>query len=550
MALLRRSADCPAMTNALALGIDFGTDSVRALLVDVKTGQELSSAVSHYARWAAGAFCDASSQRFRQHPQDHLDSMQAAVRGALAKAPRDAGMRVCGIGVDTTGSSPLPVAADCTALALSKDFAADPDALCVLWKDHTAVAEAEEINALAHGGTHADYTRWSGGIYSSEWFWSKILHISRVNPRVAKAAHAWVEHCDWVPAVLCGITDPDRIRRSRCAAGHKAMWHAGWGGLPDARFLAALDRRLPALRQRLYDETWTSDTSAGRLGDEWARRFGLPIGVPVAVGAFDAHLGAVGAGAGPYDLAKVMGTSTCDMLMAPPRALGRRPVRGICGQVDGSIMPGMIGLEAGQSAFGDVYAWWRKTLFAGIALAGGRGGDADAILPALTAQAAALPPGAGGLVALDWFNGRRTPDADARARAAIAGLHLGHGPAHIFRALVESTANGARAILERFEDGGVPVKRVLALGGIARKSPLAMQICADVMQRPIAIVASDQCCALGSAIAGATVGGAYRSMAAAQKAMASRIERTVKPAKAQKKAYDALYARYLELGTP
>lgn len=536
------------MTNALALGIDFGTDSVRALLVDVKTGQELSSAVSAYVRWARGDFCDPSSQRFRQHPQDHLDSMQAAVRGALAKAPRGAGLRVCGIGVDTTGSSPLPVAADGTALALTREFASEPDALCVLWKDHTAVAEADEINALAHGGRHPDFTRWSGGIYSSEWFWSKILHITRANPRVAKAAHTWVEHCDWVPAVLCGISHPDRIRRSRCAAGHKAMWHAGWGGLPDARFLAALDRRLPALRERLYDETWTADTSAGRLGGEWSERFGLPAGIPVAVGAFDAHLGAVGAGAGAYDLAKVMGTSTCDMLMCPPAALGRKSVPGICGQVDGSIMPGMIGLEAGQSAFGDVYAWWRRTLHAGVALSGARGGDADAILPGLAAQAERLPPGAGGLVALDWFNGRRTPDANARARAAIAGLHLGHGPAHIFRALVESTANGARAILERFEERGVHVKRVVALGGIARKSPLTMQICADVLQRPIAIVASDQCCALGSAIAGATVGGAHRSMAAAQKAMASRIERTVKPARAQKKAYDALYARYLELG--
>jgi L-ribulokinase len=536
------------MNNALALGIDFGTDSVRALLVDVKTGQEISSAVSNYRRWAKGDFCDAARQQFRQHPQDHLDSMQQAVQGALAKAPKGAALRVCGLGVDTTGSSPLPVGADGRALALTKTFASDPDALCVLWKDHTGADEADEINALAHSGKHTDYTRWSGGIYSSEWFWSKILHVTRANARVAKAAHTWVEHCDWVPAVLCGISDPALIKRSRCAAGHKAMWHAGWDGLPDTRFLNALDKRLGALRGRLYQDTYTADVEAGRLCPEWAGRFGLPVGLPVAVGAFDAHLGAVGAGAGAFELAKVMGTSTCDMLVAPPKAVGRKSVPGICGQVDGSILPGLVGLEAGQSAFGDVYAWWRKTLLAGVALSGAKGGDADRILPALTAQAALLEPGAGGLVALDWFNGRRTPDASARARAAISGLHLGHGPAHIFRALVEATAFGARAISERFAEHGVPVKRVIALGGIARKSPLAMQICADVMQTPIAIVASDQCCALGSAICGAVVGGGYRDMATAQKKMASRIERTVKPNKANRKAYDAIYARYQALG--
>lgn len=532
----------------LALGIDFGTDSVRALLVETTTGQEIASAESAYARWATGAFCDAAQQRFRQHPQDHLDAMRLAVRGALAKAPRGSGQRVCGIGIDTTGSSPLPIAADGTALALTKAFAGDPDALCILWKDHTSVAEADEINTLAHGGQHRDYTAWSGGISNSEWFWAKILHITRTNAKVAKAAHSWVEHCDWIPAVLCGLKDPRLIRRSRCAAGHKAMWHASWQGLPDARFLGAFDGRLATIRERLYVDTYTAGEIAGLVSAEWAEAFGVPVGVPVSVGAFDAHLGAVGAGARPFDLVKVMGTSTCDMLMVPPQALGSQAIPGICGQVDGSIMPGCIGLEAGQSAFGDVYAWWRKTLFAGVQLSGASGGNADHILPALTAAAERLAPGAGGLVALDWFNGRRTPDADARVRAAISGLHLGHEPAHIFRALIEATAFGARAIADRFADHGIPVKRLVALGGIARKSPLVMQICADVLQRPIAIVASDQCCALGAAIAGAVAGGAHSSMAKAQRIMASKIERTVRPNAKVKRTYHALYARYQALG--
>lgn len=538
------------MPNLLALGIDFGTDSVRALLVDTRTGRELAAGVANYPRWRLGRFCDAASHRFRQHPLDHLEAMTAAVRDCLKAAPKGSALRVAGIGVDTTGSSPLPVAADGEALALKKEFKDDPDAMMVLWKDHTGVAEAEEINALAHGGAQTDCTRWSGGIYSSEWFWAKILHVTRHSRKVAKAAHTWVEHCDWVPAVLCGIADPALIRRSRCAAGHKAMWHPEWGGLPPAAFLAALDPRLAALRDRLYQDTFTADAAAGSLCAAWADRFGLPAGIPVAVGAFDAHLGAVGSGGGDFDLVKVMGTSTCDMLVAPADALGGRSVPGICGQVDGSILPGRIGLEAGQSAFGDVYAWWKGQVAWGLRRLGGKAAAAaeDGLIPALAAEAAKLPPGAGGLVALDWFNGRRTPDASARARASITGLHLGHGPAHIFRALAEATACGARAILERFEDNGVAVRRVVAIGGIARKSPLVMQICADVMQRPIAVVRSDQCCALGAAIAGAVAGGVHRDIPAAQRAMASAVERTVRPDRRNAKAYDALYAGYRALG--
>lgn len=536
------------MSSRFVLGLDFGTDSVRALLVDCDNGEEVASAVSAYRRWAQGAYCDAAAQRFRQHPQDHLDSLTAAVRACLKQAGKQAAAQVVGIGVDTTGSSPLPLAADGTALAFHPEFSEDPDALCVLWKDHTAADEAEEINALAHGGEFPDYTQWSGGIYSSEWFWAKILHVLRANKRVARAAHTWIEHCDWVPAVLAGIGDPAQIKRSRCAAGHKAMWHPSWGGLPSSEFLARLDPRLAELRARLYTDTATADQCAGQLCEAWAKRLGLPAGIAIAVGAFDAHLGAVGAGAKPFELAKVMGTSTCDMLMAPAAAVGDKAVPGICGQVDGSIMPGLIGLEAGQSAFGDVYAWWKRVLAAGAALSGAKGGDPERILPALSEQAAKLEPGAGGLVAVDWFNGRRTPDASARARGAIAGLHLGHEPAHVFRALVEATAFGARAIVERFTEHGIAIKRIVALGGIARKNPFVMQVCADVLQRPIAIVASDQCCALGAAIAAASAAGVYKTMAAAQKALASRCERTVQPTRKLAAAYDALYQRYRALG--
>jgi L-ribulokinase len=538
------------MARALALGLDFGTDSVRALLVDARSGAEVAGGVADYRRWAQGRFCDASRQQFRQHPQDHLDAMREAVRQALRAAGKAAAGQVAGIGVDTTGSSPMPIAADGRALALVPGFQDDPDAMCVLWKDHTAVAEADDLNALAHGGRFPDYTRWVGGIYSSEWWWAKIAHVLRHNRRVAGYAHTWMEHCDWVPFVLTGAGDPARAARSRCAAGHKALWHASWDGLPDEDFLTAFEKRLKGLRGRLYQETVTADQSAGGLSATWAKLFGLRAGIPVAAGAFDAHLGAVGAGAKPNILVKVMGTSTCDMLLSPAKAVGSRTVRGICGQVDGSILPGFIGLEAGQSAFGDIFAWYKRLLSWPLASmpAAKRARVLDRLLPDLERAAAKVPPLGTGEIAVDWFNGRRTPDADQSLRGCIGGLHLGSDAPAVYRALVEASVYGARAIVDRFISEGVAVNGVVAIGGIARKSPLIMQMCADVFARPVQVVASDQCCALGAAIAGATAAGLHRDMAAAQRAMASPIERTYRPNKKLSKIYESGFAKYRALG--
>jgi L-ribulokinase len=523
--------------HALALGLDFGTDSVRALVVDAQDGRTLGAGVAAYPAWARGELCDPARQRFRQRPGDHLRALGRAVRAALAAAGPGAGARIAGIGVDTTGSSPLPLAADGTALGLLPDFADDPDAQCILWKDHTAIAEAEALNALAHGAGALDVTRWVGGISSSEWWWAKIAHVHRHNARVARAAHTWMEHCDWIPFVLTGGGDPARAVRSRCAAGHKALWHPDWGGLPPEDWLVRFEPRLRGLRARLYEHTATADAVAGVLAPTWARTFGVPAGIPVAAGAFDCHLGAVGVGIRPGQLVQVMGTSTCAMAVAKPASLGQRTVPGICGQVDGSILPGLVGVEAGQSAFGDIFAWYRRLL----------GGD-DELLPRLERAAADLPPGGDGLIATDWFNGRRTPDADQRLRATIHGLHLGSDPAALYRALIEAAACGARAIVDRFTDHGVAIRQVVAIGGIARKSPLVMQVCADVLGRPIAIAAEDQCCALGAAMAGAAAAGVHPSLAAASRAMASPIERTVRPRAAVVRAYRDVYARYRRLG--
>lgn len=357
-------------TPKYVLGVDFGSDSVRALVVDAGTGEELADFVAEYNRWGQGLYCDPAANQFRHHPRDYLEGLEACITGALAQLSPEAAQNVVGIGVDTTGSTPGPVDKAGTPLALLPQFEDNPNAMFILWKDHTAVAEAEEINELAKGWGGPDYTKYSGGIYSSEWFWAKILHTLRKDAAVREAAYSWVEVCDWIPALLTGRQNPKVMKRSRCAAGHKAMWHAEWGGLPSDEFLARLDPLLAGLRERLYEETYTSDHRAGELTREWAEKLGLPAGIPVAVGALDAHMGAVGGGISANTLVKIMGTSTCDMMVAAYEELADKTVAGICGQVDGSIIPGMIGLEAGQSAFGDVYAWFRRILAWPIAALG------------------------------------------------------------------------------------------------------------------------------------------------------------------------------------
>ena len=540
--------------NGLVIGIDFGTDSVRTVVFDAADGGEISTAVREYPRWKEGQYCDAAANRFRQHPLDYLEALEATVKEAVAAAPAGTAERIRGISIDTTGSTPAPVDRRGAPLALSAGFEENPDAMFVLWKDHTAVGEAEEINRAARGWGGEDFTRYSGGVYSSEWFWSKILHVLRADPAVREAAFSWVEHCDWMPALLTGNTDPLALKRSRCAAGHKAMWHASFGGLPSDEFLRAVDPLLAGLRERLYRETWTVDVPAGTLTSEWAERLGLRADVVVGAGAFDAHLGALGGEIRPYVLSRVMGTSTCDMLIAPTEEIGDRQIRGICGQVDGSIVPGMVGMEAGQSAFGDVYAWFRDLLawplercLEGLSEAE-RSAAIDGILPALSEAAAGLPIDPDGIVALDWLNGRRTPDADQALKGAIGGLSLGSDAPRVFRALVEATAYGSRALVERFREEGVPIEGVIALGGIPRKSPLVMQIVADVLDMPISVARSEQACALGSAMAAATAAGLHPTIEASRDAMGSGFETEFRPDPEAAASYEALYRRYLELG--
>jgi len=537
------------------IGIDLGTDSVRSVIVDASSGEEISSHISYFKRWAEGRYCNPNKNQFRQHPLDHIESLEESVVGALKKVPMDIKDNVIGIGVDTTGSTAGPVDKNGIALALKEEFADNPNAMFVMWKDHTTVEEADLINKVARSWGGEDYTKYEGGVYSSEWFWSKILHILIEDNKVREAAFSWVEHADWIPAVLTGNIDPMKIKRSRCAAGHKAMWHASWGGLPPEDFLRRISPLLSGLRDRLYTKTYTSDNAAGGLADEWAARLGLKKGIPVSVGAYDSHMGAVGAGVSPGTFVKIIGTSCCDITVSPKNEIGEKLVAGICGQVDGSVIPGMIGLEAGQSAYGDMYAWFRDLLswplenLLSSALSKKEIKKAvESVIPGLTEAASKINPGESSLIALDWLNGRRTPYADQKLKGAILGITLGTNAPRLFRALIEATAFGAKAIIKRFNEENITINQVVAIGGVPKKSPLVMQILSDVLNMPVKVTKSEQAVALGAAIFGAVAAGIYRSIEEAQKNMGSGFETTYYPDKGKTFIYNTLYAKYKKLG--
>jgi L-ribulokinase len=531
---------------AYTIGLDYGTNSVRCLIVDVANGRELGTAVYEYETGKAGIILDPADHNLaRQNPADYLKGIEVTVKAAITEAKQAVKSfrpdQIIGIGIDTTGSTPIPVDKYGTPLGMLDKFKDNPNACAWLWKDHTGHAEAAEITALA-AKEHPEYLARCGGIYSSEWFFSKILHCLRVDSKVFDAAYTWVEHADWMPAVLTGTQAPDKLKRCRCAAGHKAMFNDDWGGYPEEKFLSKLDPKLGKLRKTLSDQTYAVDKAAGNLTDEWAEKLDLPAGIPVAMGAFDAHLGAVGSGIAPGTLVKIIGTSTCDMLVSESsRELADIP--GICGIVDGSILPGFFGLEAGQSAVGDIFNWFVNYIQPGGPKAGSH--------EALTKKAAKLRPGQSGLLALDWNNGNRTVLVDQRLTGLLLGQTLHTRPEEIYRALIEATAFGALTIINRFEEYGVKVSQVINCGGIAEKNPLLMQIYADATGREMKISRSAQSCALGACIAGAVVAGkksgGHDSFADAQAAMCGIKDVTYKPIAENARVYRQLYVLYKQL---
>jgi len=528
------------------IGLDYGTNSVRCLIVNITNGDEPGTAVYEYPTGEAGIILDAADHNLaRQNPSDYLKGIEAAVKAAIARAKKtdksfDA-TKIIGIGIDTTGSTPMPVDKNGTPLAMLDEFKGNPNACAWLWKDHTGFAEAAQITELARK-EHPEYLAKCGGTYSSEWFFSKILHCLRADPKVYDAAYTWVEHADWIPAILTGTEHPSGLKRCRCAAGHKAMFNNSWGGYPAKDFLVKLDSKLGRLRDSLPDKTYTVETKAGDLTEQWAKKLGLPASIPVAIGAFDAHLGAVGSGIAPGKLVKIIGTSTCDMLVAKSdEELADIP--GICGIVDGSILPSFYGLEAGQSAVGDIFNWFVNYIQPGGKTAGSHN--------ALTEKAAKLKPGQSGLLALDWNNGNRTVLVDQRLTGLLLGQTLHTKPEEIYMALIEATAFGALTIINRFEEYGVKVSEVINCGGIAEKNPLLMQIYADVTGREMKISRSAQSCALGACIAGAVVAGkktgGYDNFPDAQAAMCGIKDVTYKPIAENHRVYRQLYALYKQL---
>jgi L-ribulokinase len=529
------------MSLKYTIGLDYGTNSVRALIVNVANGAEIAASVWTYSHGTQGVVLSRDPNLARQHPADYLEGAAITIKQALAHAKKNqrgfSADQVIGIGVDTTGSTPLPVDAEGQPLAFQKKFAKNNAALAWLWKDHTGVHEAAEITEIAQK-IRPEYLAKCGGIYSSEWFWSKILKCKRTAPDVFKAANSWVELADFVPAALTGTLHPDKFVAGVCAAGHKAMWNAHWNGYPDAEFLGKLDPQLTKLRSRLTTRVWSVDKAVGGLTLEWSRQTGLPAGIPVAVGAFDAHLGAVGSGVAPGCLVKIIGTSTCDIAIASSRTK-LADIPGLCGIVDGSVLPGYFGLEAGQSAVGDLFNWLVNYIQPG--------GKHPLTHQQLDVEAAALRPGESGLLALDWNNGNRTILVDQRLTGLLVGQTLYTRPAEIYRALVEATAFGALTIINRFEEYGVKISSVVNCGGIAEKSALTMQIYADVTGRPMKISRSAQTCALGSAVAAAVVAGAYKDFAAAQKVMTGLKPKIYRPDARAHATYKELYVLYKQL---
>lgn len=540
------------MPEKFVIGVDYGTDSVRSVLLNAMNGQEIASSVFYYPRWKSGLFSNPARNQFRQHPLDYIEGLESTIKGCLKHTGKEVAKLVVGISVDTTGSTPVAVNEKGTPLCLLSGFENNPDTMFVLWKDHTSTQEAEEINQTAKKFP-VNYLKYVGGIYSSEWFWAKLLHILREDEKIRKSIYSFVEHCDWIPFLLTGGQDARQIKRGVCSAGHKALWAEEFSGLPPNDFFKAIDPMLDGFTGKLFTETFTSDKPAGKISKEWADRLGLPENVIIGVGAFDCHMGAVGGQIEPYYLSRIVGTSTCDIMVAPSDDMKGKLIKGICGQVNGSVIPGMIGMEAGQSAFGDAYAWFTDLLSWPISnfIDEKKQGDEmkNKMIASLAEAASKLPLSENDVMANDWLNGRRTPDANQLLKGGFTNLSIGSDAPQLFKALVEATCFGSKAIVERFIEEGISVKGVIALGGVAKKSNYVMQVMADVLESPIRIHQSEQTCANGAAMFAATAAGVYKKVEDAMKALGQGFEKTIRPDPSKAEYYRTRYKKYQALGS-
>ena len=546
--------------NKYVFGVDFGTDSVRSLLINALNGEEIATSVFYYPRWKNQLFCHPGLNQFRQHPLDYLEGLTYTIKACLQGLSEEIIQNIKGISIDTTGSTPVAVDESGTPLSLLPEFADNPNAMFILWKDHTSIEEAEAINNY-NRQSNTDYLQYVGGIYSSEWFWAKLLHILKTDEKIKSNIASFVEHCDWIPFVLTGGKSLKDLKRGICAAGHKALWSESFDGYPPNDYFAAIDPLLDGFTEKLHQNIYSTDSVAGKISPEWSEKLGLALDVTIGIGAFDAHVGAVGGQIEPFYLSKVMGTSTCDMMVVSAKDLNNKCVKGICGQVKGSILPGLYGLEAGQSAFGDVYAWFKNMLLKpsiqiieeSVLLSEDQKKQLKQsldsnLLDILSQQADELPLEITSTLAVDWLNGRRTPDAEQRLEGVISNLNLGTEAPQVFRALVEATCFGSKAIVERFIQEGIPIKGIIGLGGVAKKSPFIMQMLADVLNMQVKVHKSEQTCALGAAMFAATAAGIYSQVDQAMQAMGAGFEKTYYPNQEKVDLYQRRYQKYQSLG--
>lgn len=547
------------MSMNLVLGVDFGSESVRTVVVDCDSGKTLAADFCVYPRFAQELYCDSSINQFRQHPLDYLETFEKCIKKALGKLSNKAGQSVRGISVDATGSTPCPVDIDGTPLALLPQFSENPNAMFYLWKDHTAIEEALEITKVFSDCNGEDYTRFQGA-YSSEWFWAKILYASRVDPIIKQYAYSWVEHCDWIPALLTGNLKPESMYRSSCAAGHKVLWHSDFGGLPARACFSRIDSYLAKVADTYKGPPQPSDTKVGIITKEWAKKLGISEQAVIGGSSLDAHAGAVGAGIKQGTLVKVLGTSTVDMLIERRENLRGNDLKDCCGQAEDSIVPGYVGIEAGQAAFGDVYSWFRRLLLQPITAMVEKStyiadGDKkcflqecyETVLSELD-KAAMAEPCSEDLIIVDWFNGRRYPIINESVKGGIYGLSLGTDTAMLYKALVLSTIFGSRRIFDCFISRGIAIDDVIIVGGIAKKSAFVGQLLADILKRPVKVSGTEEACAKGAAIYASVACGAFSSITEAQKHLCDNFEKIFMPNDTKSPIYDKLYKQYLNFG--
>lgn len=541
----------------LVLGIDFGSDSVRAVLMDAANGKQLAEESCFYPRWMEGKYSNPSEAMFRQHPLDYLEAMENCVGSITGKLDRELRACIRAISVDTTGSTPCPVDEKGVPLALHEEFREDPNAMFYMWKDHTAVNEAALINQVLSDYHSTDYTKYQGN-YSSEWWWAKILHAKNTAPYICERASSWVEHSDWIPFVLTGGTEISQIKRNACGAGHKALWHSSFQGLPSLEALSKLDPYLAEVA-KTYGEPSNAGTVVGCLSQKWADKWCLNPEVVVVVGSFDAHAGAVGAGIRPETLVEVVGTSTVSMMISSPKDLKGKDLHDLCGQAENSIIPGYIGIETSQAAFGDLFSWYRRLMMWPVKdfvdtipdISEERKNELlsyydENLLNRLSGEIEKDNSGTE-LVALDWLNGRRYPVTNDAIRGSMNGLSLGTTAPQVYEAIVMGAVFGAKRIIDLLLNEGVTIKSIVAVGGIAKKSPYIMQLMADALRIPIKVSKSTQCCAIGAAIYAAVGAGIYSDVLSASEQMSENVEKTYIPRETQRGRYDRLYARYLSL---